>query len=60
MPATEEGVLEYLELRAAERASRTALASLISSLRFLEETGEVEAAHRLRERPSIQNALREG
>ena len=46
-PTSEEMVLEYLDLRASENAPRTALASLISSLRFerlLQEDDKVKAS----------------
>jgi len=52
-------VLDYLEVRRAEGAPRTAFASLLSALRFLEEAGEVPEAERLYCNPALTNAEKE-
>ena len=43
-PSGAEQVVRYLEVQTRAGAPRTALASLLSSLRFLEEAGEVAIA----------------
>ena len=52
-------VLEYFEVRRSEGAPRTAYASLLSALRFLEEAGEVAEADRLYCNPALTNAEKE-
>jgi hypothetical protein len=58
-PLTTSVVLDYLEVRRAEGAPRTAYASLLSALRFLEEAGEVPEAERLYCSPALANAEKE-
>ena len=52
-------VLTYFEVRRSEGASRTAFASLLSALRFLEEAGEVAEANKLHSNPALTNAEKE-
>ena len=52
-------VLEYLEAVGREGAARTTQSSLLSSLRFLEEAGEVPEKERLSADPALANAAKE-
>ena len=59
-PTTAALVLEYLAVVGGEGAARTTQSSLLSSLRFLEEAGEVPEGERLSQSPAVKNAVREG
>ena len=58
-PLNTAAVLTYVEVRRSKGAPRTAYASLLSALRFLEEAGEVAEADRLHCDPSLNNAQKE-
>ena len=58
-PAMAQDLLDYFEVRKSEKAPRTAYSSLLSSLRFLEEAGEVPEAERLCKAPALANAVAE-
>ena len=58
-PTDTGSVLDYLDVRKREGAARTAYSSLLSSLRFLEEAGEVPAAERLSGQAALSNAVKE-
>ena len=58
-PRGTQDVLDYLSVRRAERAPRTAFSSLLGSLRFLEEAGEVASADKLSTAPAVTNAVKE-
>ena len=58
-PRGAQDVIDYLGVRRAERAAKSAFSSLVGSLRFLEEAGEVPLADRLSQAPAVLNALRE-
>ena len=58
-PACAEQVLDFLGERAKEGAARTSQASLLASLRFLEEAGEVPLGDRLSQSPAVLNAVKE-
>ena len=52
-------ILEYFEVRRHERAARSVYGSLLSSLRFLEEAGEVPVARKLSSLDARLNAVKE-
>ena len=58
-PRSTADLLDYFEVRRSEGAPRTAYSSLLSSLRFLEEAGEVAEADRLHCNPALGNAQKE-
>mgnify|MGYP003333697518 CR=1 FL=1 len=58
-PTSAEQLLDFLSLKAREGAARTTLPSLLSSLRFLEEAGELPEQQRLSRHPAVCNAVRE-
>ena len=58
-PETEQPLLDFFEVRKGEGAPRTAYASLLSSLRFLEEAGEIPEAERVSRGPALSNAEKE-
>ena len=54
-----EHLLGYFDLKVEEGLARTTLSSLLASLCFLEEAGEVEKQDRLCESPALANAVKE-
>ena len=58
LPCAEE-VLEYFSVREKEGAARTSHASLLASLRFLEEAGEVAPENRISTSSALDNAVKE-
>ena len=58
-PREPEHLLGYFELKVEEGLARTTLPSLVSSLRFLEEAGELPEELRLSAHPAVRNAVRE-
>ena len=58
-PSSADQVLEYFKVRGEEGAARTAILSLLASLRFLEEAGELPEADRLSTLPALKNAAKE-
>ena len=58
-PREPEHLLGYFELKVEEGLARTTLPSLVSSLRFLEEAGELPEDLRLPAHPAVKNAVRE-
>ena len=58
-PTSPQLLLVYGELRLRGGAKRTTLSSLLASLKFLEEAGEVEAGQRLSLHQAVLNAAKE-
>ena len=58
-PNEAQDLLDFFEVRRTEGAPRSAYGSLLSSLRFLEEAGEVLEQNRLCLAPSLTNAVKE-
>ena len=58
-PTAPEHLLDYFDFKAEEGMARTSLSSLLSSLRFLEEAGELPANERLSQHPAVENFKRE-
>ena len=52
-------ILEYFEVRRKERAARSVYGSLLSSLRFLEEAGDVPLAQKLSSLDALLKAVKE-
>ena len=58
-PTTTAPFLQYLEVRRAEGAARTAFNSLKDALAFMEEAGEVSPGDRISQDPAVTNAVKE-
>ena len=52
-------ILEYFEVRREERAARSVYGSLLSSMRFLKEAGDVPVAQKLSSLDALLNAVKE-
>ena len=58
-PTDKDQILAYFAVRQEEKASRSVYRSLLLSLKFFEEAGEVPPARRLSQEAALESAARE-